>query len=98
MHSMTMLGGQGYRQTTAKHFRGESSSDELEILWFSMVEKSLKWFPPLVGASVPTSSRQTFLPRHSTANRGQGAVGEGYQKLKNRLISRGLPEMIVDPL
>jgi CRP/FNR family transcriptional regulator, cyclic AMP receptor protein len=51
-----------------------------------------------VGRSVPHNSQQIFQLRHKPAARGPGAAGEGYQKLKNRLISRGLPESIVDEL
>jgi CRP/FNR family transcriptional regulator, cyclic AMP receptor protein len=39
-----------------------------------------------------------FRLKHNGANGGPGAGGEGYQKLKNRLISRGIPESIVDEL
>jgi CRP-like cAMP-binding protein len=51
---------------------------------------------PLVESGA--SSRQIFQLSHNTATRGRGAAGEGYQKLKNRLTSRGVPESIIDEL
>jgi CRP/FNR family transcriptional regulator, cyclic AMP receptor protein len=53
---------------------------------------------PLVGRRVTPSSQQIFPLRPKPATGGPGTVGEGYQKLKNRLISRGLPESIIDEL
>src|SRR5229473_1432799 len=53
---------------------------------------------PRVERSVRHNSRQIFQLRNNMATRGPGAVGEGYQKLRHRLISRGIPESIVDEL
>ena len=51
----------------------------------------------LVGSSVPPSQRIFPLRPKPTTGRPV-TVGDGYQKLKNRLISHGLPESIIDEL
>jgi CRP-like cAMP-binding protein len=53
---------------------------------------------PLVGSVTPPISRQIFQLSHKTATRGPAATGEGYQKLRSRLISHGVAESIIDEL
>jgi CRP/FNR family transcriptional regulator, cyclic AMP receptor protein len=55
-------------------------------------------YRPLVGSVTPSISRQMFQLSHKTATRGQVATGEGYQKLRSRLISHGVAESIIDEL
>ena len=50
---------------------------------------------PRAGREATHSRQQIFQPNHHGANRWPD---EGSQKLKNRLISRGLPESVVDDL
>ena len=54
-----------------------------------------------MGSGLDTSSnrQRIFRLKHNPSVNGTGcAGGEGYQKLKNRLISRGVPESILDEL
>jgi hypothetical protein len=51
---------------------------------------------PLVGSGA--SSRQVIQLSHNAATRGRDAAGEGFQKLKHRLTSRGIPESVIDEL
>src|SRR5713101_9853372 len=54
---------------------------------------------PRPGHEATANRQQIFQPNHNGTNgRPSPAGGEGYHKLKNRLISRGLPESIVDEL
>jgi CRP/FNR family cyclic AMP-dependent transcriptional regulator len=51
---------------------------------------------PLVGSGA--SARQVIQLSHNAATRGRDAAGEGCQKLKHRLTSRGIPESVIDEL
>jgi CRP/FNR family cyclic AMP-dependent transcriptional regulator len=54
---------------------------------------------PPAGREATRNRQQIFQPAHNASNGGpRPAGGEGSQKLKNRLISRGIPETIVDEL
>ena len=48
---------------------------------------------------VPNNSEQIFQPKRNDTHIRSGAVaGEGFHRLKDRLISRGLPESVFDEL
>jgi len=47
---------------------------------------------------LPATRQRIFRLKQKPAASGVGYGGEGYQKLKNRLISRGIPETILDEL
>jgi CRP/FNR family cyclic AMP-dependent transcriptional regulator len=53
---------------------------------------------PPVGQSVHRDSQQIFLQKHNPATSQRGAAREEHQKLKNRLVSRGLPVSLIDEL
>jgi CRP/FNR family cyclic AMP-dependent transcriptional regulator len=54
---------------------------------------------PRPGREAIRNRQQLFQAAHNASNGGPRPVGgEGAQKLKNRLISRGIPESIVDEL
>ena len=53
---------------------------------------------PLVEGGVTPGSRQILQLGHNTAIRGRRAAGDGYQKLRSRLISHGVAESIIDEL
>jgi len=53
---------------------------------------------PLVGSGVTPGSRQILQLGHKTPTRERGALGEGFQKLRSRLTSRGVAESIIDEL
>src|SRR2546428_13779959 len=54
---------------------------------------------PRAGRDATLNRQQIFQPKHNGANGRPGSGGgEGYQKLKSRLISRCLPESIVEEL
>jgi CRP-like cAMP-binding protein len=53
---------------------------------------------PLVESGVTPGSGQIVQLSHKTATRGPTATGDGYQKLRCRLISHGVAESIIDEL
>jgi CRP/FNR family cyclic AMP-dependent transcriptional regulator len=54
---------------------------------------------PGAGRGVPGTRQRIFQLKQNAATGGPGSGGgEGYQRLKNRLISRGIPETILDEL
>jgi CRP-like cAMP-binding protein len=55
--------------------------------------------PLRVGHDATRNRQQIFQLKHKAAVGGPASVGgEGYQKLKNRLTSRGIPESIIEDL
>jgi CRP/FNR family transcriptional regulator, cyclic AMP receptor protein len=54
---------------------------------------------PVLGRDVTRNGQQIFQPRHNGAVGRTGfRGGEGYEKLRNRLISHGIPESLLDEL
>jgi hypothetical protein len=55
--------------------------------------------PLRTGRVAPRNRQQIFGPRRNGTSSGADSPGgEGYQKLRNRLTSRGIPEGIIDEL